>query len=389
MRKILFIAWKGPVGTLMMEEFKNADFEVQRGPSFEYQTDIVIDEKVANDLVSAIMADVYEFVFTMNYFPVVAMACKACKVKYVSWVYDTAYVPLFSKTIDFDTNYIFLYDQDNYNYFLSKGIETVHYLPLAAPVSYYDTFVPTAEQAERFGCDISFVGNLYRGADKLFEKFGQLDEYTKGYLDALVLAQRGVYGCNFLESALNEGVVNKMRQLIPLTQSADSNVTDKWMYANFYLARRVTAMERSQIARQLSEQYAFKLFTDDDTAWCPSIRNMGGADYFTEAPLVFRESKINLNITLRSIINGIPLRAFDILGCGGFLLTNFQREFLDFFEPFEDFVYYENQEDLFAKIDYYLEHEDKRVQIARNGYEKIKQNHTYEHRRNKILEVIG
>ena len=44
-------------------------------------------------------------------------------------------------------------------------------------------------------------------------------------------------------------------------------------------------------------------------------------------PLVFQNSKINLNITLRSIKNGIPLRAIDIMGAGGFLLTNYQNDF--------------------------------------------------------------
>ena len=34
-------------------------------------------------------------------------------------------------------------------------------------------------------------------------------------------------------------------------------------------------------------------------------------------PEVFRKSKINLNITLRSIISGISLRVYDILGAGG------------------------------------------------------------------------
>ena len=102
-------------------------------------------------------------------------------------------------------------------------------------------------------------------------------------------------------------------------------------------------------------------------------------------PLVFKRSKINLNITLRSIRSGIPLRVFDIMGAGGFLLSNYQADFQDLFVPDEDFVYYESKEDLLRKVGYYLNHEDERKAIARNGHEKIAAKHTYRHRVKEML----
>ena len=78
----------------------------------------------------------------------------------------------------------------------------------------------------------------------------------------------------------------------------------------------------------------------------------------------------------------------DILGAGGFLLSNFQADFLEHFIPGEDFVYFESKEDLLQKCDYYLEHEDKRKEIAQNGYEKAKQFHNYETRLQEILEIV-
>ncbi len=104
---------------------------------------------------------------------------------------------------------------------------------------------------------------------------------------------------------------------------------------------------------------------------------------------VYKNSKINLNISLRSIQSGIPLRAFDIMGCGGFLLTNYQGDFMEHFVPGEDFVYYENRQDLVEKVTYYLSHEEERKQIAQSGYEKVKQFHTYRHRVAEMLRVIG
>ena len=85
---------------------------------------------------------------------------------------------------------------------------------------------------------------------------------------------------------------------------------------------------------------------------------------------------------------GIPLRAFDIMGSGGFLLSNFQSDFLDLFVPGEDFVYYESKEDMLDKIGYYLSHEDQRQAIAKNGHDKVAAAHTYRHRVREMLSGI-
>ena len=96
-----------------------------------------------------------------------------------------------------------------------------------------------------------------------------------------------------------------------------------------------------------------------------------------------------MNITLRSIESGIPLRAFEIMGAGGFLLSNYQADFLDYFVPDEDFVYYEDQKDLMRKIDYYLYHEKERQAIAKNGHDKMASGHTYRHRIREIFAEAG
>ena len=61
----------------------------------------------------------------------------------------------------------------------------------------------------------------------------------------------------------------------------------------------------------------------------------------------------------------------DVLGAGGFLLTNFQPELLMYFENEKDLVYYDSLDDM-QKAKYYLTHEDERIEIAKNGHEKVK-----------------
>jgi spore maturation protein CgeB len=111
----------------------------------------------------------------------------------------------------------------------------------------------------------------------------------------------------------------------------------------------------------------------------------GYVDYYTVMPLVFSQSKVNLNISLRTIRTGIPLRVVDVLGCGGFLISNYQSELEEYFEIGQDLEVYGSIEELYEKVQFYLEHEDVRRQIAQNGFEKVKRDFTFTDRLSRIL----
>ena len=101
-------------------------------------------------------------------------------------------------------------------------------------------------------------------------------------------------------------------------------------------------------------------------------------------PLVFNQSKLNLNITLRSITQGIPLRVLDIMASKGFMITNFQGELLDNFVPDQEFVYFEDEKDLIEKCGYYLENSQARTRIIDAAFYKLKSSFDY----NSRLEVL-
>ena len=69
-------------------------------------------------------------------------------------------------------------------------------------------------------------------------------------------------------------------------------------------------------------------------------------------------------------------------------MTNYQPELELFFEPGKDLVIFETQEDLVRKADYYLEHEEERLEIAQNGFEKVRQYHSYRQRMTQMLEIL-
>ena len=93
-------------------------------------------------------------------------------------------------------------------------------------------------------------------------------------------------------------------------------------------------------------------------------------------------------MTSKTITSGIPQRIFDVLSCGGFCLTNYQPEVAEYFADGEELVMYTDMADLAEKVQYYLEHEEERKQIAKNGYRKVKEEFGLAERVEGMLKVL-
>ena len=88
-----------------------------------------------------------DMVFTSNYYPPIAEAAHETETKYISWVYDSPHVLLYSCTTIYETNHIYVFDREQYEEFNRNGIKTVHYMPLAAnPVRLRKTIEDKGQQ---------------------------------------------------------------------------------------------------------------------------------------------------------------------------------------------------------------------------------------------------
>ena len=326
--------------------------------------------------------------FSFNFYPVLSSASKKHNLKYISIVYDSPFVMLYSYTIINDNNYVFLFDRQEYTKLRNMGISTVYYMPLPVNATIIDHLLNKEYDHEKLSAEVSFVGALYHEDHDFFAKLNGISDYTKGFLDGLMNAQLKISGYNFIEELLPKEVVNDIKQIVKYDNSKYGIETTEYILAHYFINRRLTAIERRELLTAAASHASLRLYTLDKNAIIPCAQNMGAVDYYSEMPYVFHNSKINLNITLRSIQSGIPLRCMDIMGAGGLLLTNFQADFLDYFIPDVDFVYYTDAKDLTNKIDYYLEHEDKRREIAQNGHCKVKENHSFEQCFETIFKIV-
>lgn len=355
------------------------------------ETDLIMErnshefDKMFDELIEQ---DKYQMVFTINYSVVVSNCCKRHNMKYVSVIYDSPLVSLYSYTITNPCNYIFIFDSALYFELKNGGINTVYYMPLAVNTDRLDNMADTETIRKIFECDVSFLGSMYNEKYTFYDRLKDLSGYTRGYLEGLMRAQLNVYGEFFVEQMLKGKVLDELERVMPYKPNSDGIETSQYIYANYFIARKMAEIERFEVLKKVSHKYDTKLYTHNATPELPEIHNIGSIDYYENMPYAFRFSRINLNISLRSIKTGIPLRAMDIMGAGGFLLTNYQEDFLRHFIPGEDYVYYESQDDLMEKCEYYLTHEDERRRIAKNGHDKVKEFHNYPLRLTQILEIV-
>lgn len=171
----------------------------------------------------------------------------------------------------------------------------------------------------------------------------------------------------------------------------DDSYIGSWemLFANSLLGTYVAYNERLHILQELSEHFSVSLYTRSSTELLPLVKDCGSVDYLTEMPIVFHNSAVNLNMTLKTIKTGIPLRVFDVLGCRGFLISNYQEEIAELFEDGKDLVLYHSQEELLEKVDWYLKHDTERKKIAANGYNSVKKNHTAMHRLKDLFGIVS
>lgn len=123
-------------------------------------------------------------------------------------------------------------------------------------------------------------------------------------------------------------------------------------------------------------------------------------DNDTDVPIYYSSSKINLNIFRTAkwpgenvthispdLAYSISPRCYEVMGCGGFLLTDARQELLELFDDGKDLVVFDGAEDLEDKIHYYLINERARNKIAFSGLKAVA-DHTYVDRSREIIKHV-
>ncbi len=385
--KILYYDWNSNSNVDICQAFSELGFyyETWKHPIKNYEN----DEIFLNNLYDELDNGSYYCIFSFDYIPLLSYAAQKYGILYYSWIYDCPQLTLFSGSVYNECNRIFFFDREQCHYFIRRGVENAFHLPLAVNVNKLDNMLGTDLHNISYMHDVSFIGSLYN--ENMYNQLNFLPSYLRGYLDGLINSQLNVYGYDLIAELLTEDIVGELDKYIRLDDSVDIKLPHEVIYENM-LFEKLAEIERRNVLQCCGRHTDIALYTgskvdDIRTGSTSRINIMPPVDYDKQLPHIYRRSKINLNITCRSITSGMPLRVLDIMGCGGFLISNYQPELAEYFIPGEELVLYDSMADLEDKICYYLTHDDERIAIAKQGYEKVKEQFSYEKMLKRMFEL--
>ena len=353
-----------------------------------YQKSIQPSERIRL-LCEQILSHQPAFVFSINFFPYISNVCEKLHILYVCLSVDCPVLELFSSAIRNKCNRIFLFDRHQYLQIKDGNPDCIFHLPLAVNVDRWDSVFSSILNPSDEQYDVSFVGSLYTEKSRYHDLL--LSEFDRGFCDGLIEAQLKLPSLSLIEESMTP-------ELVAAIKKADGRFhtlpdaftdTDSYVAANYYLGMEASSLDRIRLLNVLASYTDFQthLFTRSDASALKGVICHEGVATHTEMPFIFRQSKINLNITIRSIQTGLSQRIWDVLGCKGFLLTNYQEELPEYFEIGRDLDCYENIAECSEKVRFYLSHDDIRREIADRGYQKVKAMHTYLIRIAQMLKI--
>jgi len=388
MKTILVYCWESTSEPMAIQAMKDAGYQVVefRGKIKDHHA----DAEFAQQFMAQLHSIKVDAVFSYDYFPLISMICEMNHIPYVVWVYDCPQYMLLSKTITNSCNYIFCFDEAYSVRLQQLGAGNIYHFPLACDLELYQN-AKLKKDETNYVCDISFVGSLYNGAgNRLLST--ELSEYAEGYVEGLLRAQKEICGYNLITDALPKEIAEEIVEKCNLVLG-DAYLSESVRMASDAINMKLTARDREEVLALLSEHFNVTLYSNSQLTELlkdhTRLLCKGIVHYWDEMPLVFHNSKINLNISSRTIETGIPQRVFDILACGGFCLTNYQPEIAKKFEDGKELVMYTDLNDLLQKTEYYMNHEEERMQIAQAGYEKVSKEYGIKDRIKVLFESIG
>ena len=387
--KVLYIEWPGLCAGDVKDALKNLGYEIKTIGSPKKDR-FEVNEEFSRAVEEAIGSYRPDIVFSMNFFPSVSIACNETKTVYISWIYDNPQTAAYHVSAKNLCNYIFTFDSYMVTQLQSRGVEHIYYAPMAVNVDRVNKIELRDGDFKTYQGDIEFMGSLYNeGTDYYSNMIARAkNDYFTGYLEGLLNSQKNVYGYNFMAEILSREVLEQFQQVAGDLLPKDSLLTDREVYADVFLSRKLATINRVELLYMLGRHFDVHFYTYHESI-IPNIKHCGTVKYQEEMPKLFKIAKINLNDTRRSIKNGIPLRAMDIMGCGGFLLSNYQEDFFRHFEPGVHMELYGSVEEAVDKCDYYLKHDTDREKIKKNAYEIMAREHTYEKRLGEMLAVVN
>jgi spore maturation protein CgeB len=276
--------------------------------------------------------------------------------------------------------------------FKTQGFNNVSHLPLAANPKRRRPLTLTPEEYERYGAHVSFVGaSLVQEAMQFQESFLQAYKAWRGtddglaegkaLLDTILAAQRADFSCYRIPELMEEHMGDFLQFVTRRDATLDPS---RWL-------AEIAAMEkRLSIMANLG---SFRPAVWGDAGWKSieqyGVRYKGAAGHLEELTRVYNGTMINVDIGRIYQTDIPPMRIFDIMACGAFLLAEYSDSVAGLFTVGEEIDTWSCLAELKSKIRWYIKHPDAAGKIAAKGLAAVRRNHTVDQRLDIMLKRSG
>lgn len=344
------------------------------------------EEEQQKNLEEHLKKNKYAFIISNSFKCAIARVTNRLEVKYAVWCMDSPAYNTWMPEARYDNCYLFHFDRQEYELKKKSGYHNVYYLPLAADIVGSGQLVITDEEIKKYACDMSFVGSLYTQNfyDYVIQRFAlDIQEQFTDIIEKSAFVWDGQERLH-----LPPHLVQTVLDTAPDIYDQVYQMPDEYYIRTFFMGRKLSNVERTLLMELLAQRYDIHLYTRATERVPDGVRRFPEVSAANEALKVYYSSKINLNITLRSIAGGVPARVYEIMSMGGFVLSNWQEEISELFEEDKEIVTYKTPEELIDKADFYLRHDTERIRIGLNGYQRAKKDYTYEQQIGKIISIL-
>ena len=257
---------------------------------FHHFYDFFIDEYFAEQIKEVINNNRFDSIFTIGFFPLIACTAHEFGLPYISWCLESTLNSSFSYYFGFDTSQIYIFDRSEVEKYNKAGFNNVFHLPPAvnsnriATLSFPDTI------NRKFASDISFVGSLYESTLDALMYYA--NDYVKGYVEGLFQSQFKIYGCNFLENAIPDSVLQSLNDSFKKIENTNIIIDKKGLANAIYT--KISNVERTVLMELLAETNDLRFYSNHKYVLSNKIKQPGPFADKNERIAVYKNSKLNL-----------------------------------------------------------------------------------------------
>lgn len=343
-------------------------------------------------MITCIKENVITHLLSIHMLPNLSVAAYRTGIKYIAMLWDAPVLSINTIFGKLDNLWVTSYDKLDCERFKRYGAKHVLYQPLTVDKDALCEWNVQRRLQGNYFNEISFVGRLYE--KNLYDaQAAKIPVNMQNYFISIMEETAFRWdGTNPIFGTVDKEILDYIKMV-----SHDFRINnpydevDERYFEAYYLFPKIANIERVCCLNLLAEQYDLTFYTDSDIKdGClnPNVKKMPSVKPGEALSLVYAGSKINLNISLRGMEGGTPLRIHEIMGAGGFVLSSFCVETAELFEENKEIVMFRTPEELMEKADYYLTHDSERQKIALAGQQKVLDKFTHERKLKELLEWV-